>query len=148
MPQRDPRIQKLIETVGPLKCELELPSSWADYFDRRGPMPTTFQEKRRFPRSYLRTSAALQHRQSLLALPRAETWYKVYAKDVSRGGVGFLHGEQLFPLEQMNLVLPDGRSRPIEVVRCRRIQERCFEIGAVFIAGFREAGAERPADGL
>ena len=141
MPQHDPGMQKLIEAVGPLKCEVELPSSWTDYFDRRGMMPTCLQEKRRFPRSYLRTSAALEYRQSFPALPRSATWYEVYTKDVSRGGVAFLHGEELYPMEQMSLVLPDGRLHPIEVVRCRRIQDRSFEIGAVFITGFREPAA-------
>ena len=137
MPPGDDQIRKLSESVGPLVCEVELPSSWEDFFDRRGMMPIALDEKRRFPRSYLRVSAALQYRQSFPALPRGETWHKVYTKDVCRNGVGFLHSEQLFPMEQLALVLPDGRCRRIEVVRCRRIQPRCFEIGAVFITDFR-----------
>jgi hypothetical protein len=86
--------------------------------------------------------AALEHRQSLPALPRADTRHVVYTKDVSRGGIGFLHSEPLFPMEQFRLALPDGKSRTIEVVRCRRIQQRCFEIGAVFVSGFRQPPTE------
>jgi hypothetical protein len=143
MPPGDDQIRKLTNALGPLKCEVELPSSWTDYFHRRGTIPTRPNERRRFPRSHLRASAALQYRQSFPALPRGEDWHKVYTKDVSRAGLAFLHSEQLYPKEQMALLLPDGRSRAIEVVRCRRIQARCFEIGAIFITGFREPDADK-----
>jgi hypothetical protein len=138
MPPGDDQIRKLSQMVGPLPCEVELPAAWSDFFDHRGPTPTCPRERRRFPRPYLRAMAALRHQRSLPALARSTTWHKVYTKDVSRAGVGFLHSEQLFPMEQMRLVMPDGRCRRIEVVRCRRIQERCFEIGATFISDFRE----------
>ena len=135
-------MRKLIEAVGPLKRELELPAAWSDFFDRRGSTPASLEENRRFPRSYLLGVAALAYRQSLPTLPRAETWHAVYTKDVSRGGIGFLHSEPLYPMEQMNLALPDGKSLIIEVVRCRRVQRRCFEIGAVFVSGFRQPQTE------
>jgi len=137
MSQGDARRKQLIDLVRGLKCQVELPPSWKDFFDRSGRMLTSFDEQRRFPRSYLRTKAALEYRQSFPALARHSTWHGVYSASMSRGGMSFLHFEQLFPKEQMNLVLLDGKLRPIEVVRCRRVQERCFEIGAVFINGFR-----------
>ena len=138
MPPHDDSMRKLTEAVGPLRCQLELPASWSDFFDRHGAMPALRAEKRRFPRSYLRGVAALAYRQSLPALPRAETWHAVYTKDVSRGGIAFLHSDPLYPMEQMNLALPDGKSLIVEVVRCRRIQSRCFEIGAVFASELRD----------
>jgi hypothetical protein len=131
--------------VGPIECKIELPSSWSDFFDRRGRLRGALEDKRRFPRIYLRASAAVQYRQSFPALPRPETWHKVYTKDVSRTGLGFLHSEPLYPMEQLCLVLPDGCCRRIEVVRCRRIGPRCFEIGAVFIKEFRDAKAVQKA---
>jgi hypothetical protein len=137
-------MRKLIDAVGPLRCELELPSSWSDFFDRRGAMPARLEENRRFPRSYLRGVAALEYRQSLPALPRAEARHAVYTKDVSRAGIGFLHSEPLYPMEQMKLALPDGKSLIVEVVRCRRIQPRCFEIGAVFATEFRDVDLDEP----
>ncbi len=72
-------------------------------------------------------------------------WHKVYTKDVSRTGAGFLHGEQLFPKEQLTLLLPDGRCRPIEVIRSRRVADHCYEIGAIFISSFREADVRKKA---
>ena len=143
MSQSNDRTPGIAEAVSQLKCEIELPSSWKDYFGRRGQLPTCMGDKRRFPRSYFRGAAALHYRQSFPALPRRDLWYRVFTKDVSRGGISFLHGEQLFPGEQMTVVLSDGRSRPVEVVRCRRIEDRCFEIGAKFIAGLRSPA---PAD--
>jgi len=143
MSQSHDRTPGIAEAVSQLKCEIDLPSAWKDYFDRRGQLPTCMGDKRRFPRSYFRGTAALHCRQSFPALPRPDLWYKVYTKDVSRSGVSFLHGEQLFPGEQMTLVLPDGRSRHVEVVRCHRVQQRCFEIGATFIAGLHKPA---PAD--
>ena len=139
-------MRKLIDAVGPLRCELELPSAWSDYFDRRGSMSMALEERRRFPRNYLRGVAALEYRQSLAALPRSEAWHAVYTKDVCRGGIAFLHSEPLYPMEQMNLALPDGKWLIIEVVRCRRIQHRCFEIGAIFATEFRELDLDEPDD--
>jgi hypothetical protein len=52
--------------------------------------------------------------------------------DLSRSGLRFLHGEQLFPLERMRVVLPDGKRRLIEVKWCRRVQDRCYEVGCTF----------------
>ena len=146
MPPHDDSIRKLVETLGPLRDGPQLPSSWSDYFERRGLMPASIEEKRRFPRSYLRGVAALQHRQSFPALPRAEAWHAVYTKDVCRGGIGFLHRQPLYPKEQMNLAFPDGKSRIVEVVRCRRIQPRCFEIGAIFATELRPLDTARSGD--
>lgn len=43
-----------------------------------------------------------------------------------------MHSEQLFPSERMRIVLADDLIREIEVIHCRRVQRRCYEIGAKF----------------
>jgi hypothetical protein len=139
MPSRNDQIRKLTEAVGPLECRVELPESWASYFERRGQIPSDPDDRRRYPRSHLPACAGLRHCRSLPALPRDTAWHMVYTKDVSRTGLAFLHSEQLFPAEQVTILLLDGRWRAVEVVRCRRVQDGCFDIGAVFIAGFRDA---------
>jgi hypothetical protein len=125
---------RLAKRADALEGEVELPTWWTDFFQRQGPMPTCAGDRRRFPRSYFRSNAALHYRQTFPALPRAEAQHGVYTKDVSRAGLSFYHVEQLFPREQMSIVLPDGRTLHFEVVRCRRIQERCYEIGATFVS--------------
>ncbi len=113
-------------------CLVRLPPTWVDFFEKSGPVQGTMSERRRFLRLNLRSAAVLQYRQTFPSLPRPALFYTVYTKDISRSGVAFLHGEQLYPSEQMILVLPDGKPRVIQVVRCHRIGPSCFEIGAHF----------------
>lgn len=125
-------LQTLSERLASCVCDVELPSAWQDYFEQSGVMPTFDGDGRRFPRFYARRKAALEHRQSLFAKPRPIVWHGVYTKNISRQGLGFLHSEQLFPGERMRIVLSDDLLREIEVIHCRRIQRRCYEIGAKF----------------
>ncbi len=125
---------ELIDALGACRCTVRLPKEWFDFFEKSGPVPAEFGDKRRFPRVHLRAHAALHYRQTFPSLPRPDHWYKVYTKDISRCGMAFLHGEQLFPRERMTVLLPDGSSQPLEVVRCRRVGPRCYEIGARFVA--------------
>ncbi len=133
----DDQLQRLIKVVGPLTFELKMPSSPEEYFSVSGAVPTMWQDQRRFVRKHLRVVAAIQYRRSLPAHPRSAQWHKVVTRDLSRNGVSFLHSEQIFPLEQLLLVLPDCKPRCIEVVRCRRLGDQCFQVGASFIQRFR-----------
>lgn len=114
-------------------CEIDLPVAWRNFFDESGAMPTCVGDTRRFPRFYARGKGALESRQSLPGKLRPVQWRGIYTKNVSREGLGFLHSEQLFPRERMRVLLADGVPREIEIACCRRIQRRCYEIGARFI---------------
>jgi len=120
-------------------CLVRLPPDWSDFFEKTGLVQGVMAERRQFPRINLRSRAVLQYRQTFPSLPRPAFTYTVYTKDISRSGLAFLHGEQLYPSEQMIIILPDGKPRKIEIVRCRRIGPSCFEIGARF------AGSVDPA---
>lgn len=126
--------RQLTEALSACRCSVRLPAEWADFFEKSGPAPGAFDDRRQFPRLNLRGVAALRYRQTLPSLPRPAGWHRVYTKDICRGGLGFLHGEQLFPRERMTILLPDASSRAIEVVRCRRVGPDCYEIGARFVA--------------
>ena len=134
----DDQLQKLIKLVGPLEFNLRLPVPPKEFFAARGAAQALQDDKRRFSRNCLRVVAALQHRPSLPALPRPVQWYKVVTCDISRNGIRLLHSVQLYPMEQFSLVLPDGNYRFVEVIHCRRLVDRCYEIGASFISGFRD----------
>lgn len=125
--------QTLSERLASCACEVELPPVWENYFRQSGAMPTFDGDGRRFPRFYARRKAVIEHRQTLPAKPRASAWHAVYMKNISRQGLGFLHSEQLFPSEQMRIMLADDILREIEVIHCRRIQRSCYEIGAIFV---------------
>ena len=55
-----------------------------------------------------------------------------YTKDVSRQGVGFLSARcSLMPKELVKLRLPTTELS-LEVARCRRLDQGCFDCGARF----------------
>ncbi len=114
-----------------------------EFFAVTGVAPSTPEEKRRHVRSHMRVVAALQYRRSLPSLVRQPEWFKIVMRDISRSGISFLHSEQVFPTEQLMLVMPDCKPRCIEVVRCRRINQSCYEVGASYIKRFRSGTDER-----
>ncbi|MBN2022816.1 MAG: hypothetical protein JW809_08465 [Pirellulales bacterium] len=132
----------VLELVKRLRCEIKLPRSMADYFQDVDAVGAIVEDKRRFARRTLHSLGALEHRPTFAALPRTVEWHKIYTKDVSRGGLAFLHSCQLFPLERMRMLLPDPAFQAVlpptcqcvvEVARCQRLAPNCFEIGATFV---------------
>ena len=92
-------------------------------------------DQRRFPRMACGSSTAkvaLEYQSTLPSRPRDEHTCAVYPVSISRGGLAFLHSEALYPCEKFRIQFPDGRSCEIEVARCRRVGDRCFEVGARF----------------
>ena len=133
---------RLADAITQLECRIELPEAWGDFFDQTGPTGSDPNEKRQFPRWKNRTLAGLLQCETFPIIPRSEQCHPIYLKDVSRGGAAFIHAEQLYPLERMRLLLIDDVSsrllqnnclRAIEVSRCKRVQARCYEIGARFV---------------
>lgn len=114
------------------RCLLAIPESQRRLLEGSGLAPTCHDEHRRFPRLRLKAKAALQIVQSLPAFPRPKERHQVYTLDVSRSSVGFLHSEQLYPCERVEIMLDEGRWRPIEIVCCRRLGRRCYQVGATF----------------
>ena len=88
----------------------------------RGPAPLCAKNQRHFHRYFMRGKAILK---------RGTTTFGTYTKDVSRQGVGFLSPVQLMPKERVNLRLPVAELG-LEITRCRRIDEGCFECGGRF----------------
>jgi hypothetical protein len=99
-----------------------------DFFVRGGLMPSVSDERRQFPRRYLRETAVCELAQSLPAIERARTFAKVYLKDVSRGGISFLAPQQLYPCEELQLWTNSGK-HACRVIRCTKHNDRCYEIG-------------------
>ncbi len=133
--------------VSHLRCEIMIPPSLSDFFDEDKSDAVMVDDRRRYKRWNLRDFAALECRQSLEDLKRLPSWYRIYIKDISIGGMAFLHSEQLFPLEQMRVLLPEKTVEPIfkdrdrfilEVMRCRKWGDRCYEIGTRFVDEFRD----------
>ncbi len=127
--------------MGPLKFELQLPERPEEYFAATGNIPSIPDDQRRYGRTNIRIAAALQYRRSIPSLMRKSEWHKIVMRDISRSGVSFLHSEQVYPTEQLMLIMPDGKPRSIEVMRCRRLSNQCYEVGANFIQKLRSSSA-------
>lgn len=125
---------QIVEQLPPqVKCEVKLPPEWNDLrYLPRGLLPTCSNDRRRFPRCHYRVRAILQCRETFPALWCSREPYMVYTENISRGGLAFLHSEQLFPRQQICIFLPGGVQLDLQVVRCRQLHERCFEVGARF----------------
>ena len=110
------------------KVELKtnLPESMKDFFDQHGPVPARPGCRRAYTRFYLRGKAILE---------RNDTYFGVFTADASRAGLKFLSPVQLLPKERCRIRLPKTKEFQIEIVRCRRIDEACFECGAMFVLG-------------
>ena len=131
------------DMIESLPCAVQLPDNWGEGTGNDDSCGAVHQEGRRHRRWKFCSSAALQYRQSFPSMRRPPGWHRVYTVNLARGGLSFLHSEQLFPQEWAEIVFLDGSDRQIEIMRCRWIQDRCFEIGARFeeFSGMAQAAA-------
>ena len=103
---------------------LQLPAAMAKtFFGHTGPMRGHFDNRRSFHRYYLRGKGLLT---------RGESSIGVYTKDISRQGICLLSPVQLFPKDRVELRLPNGSVYQLQIVRCRREFDNCFECGTRF----------------
>ncbi len=109
-----------------LELTARIPVSMPDFFEKKGPTPTRVGCRRAFRRFYLRGKAILRSDNKL---------FGVYTVDASRKGIRILSPIQLLPKLHVWLQLPDVQEFEIEIVRCCRFEERCYDCGAVFIRG-------------
>lgn len=111
---------------------ISLPPALEELLQKRGPLPVTPNDLRKYPRFYCPVSAILEYRGNIPALPRNSGRAMVLLKDISRGGWSMLHVEQLYPGEEFTLQLPNGL-RECQVVRCKLHSHSCFEVAGRFI---------------
>ena len=92
------------------------------FFAAKGAGPVSHANKRTYHRFYLRSRAVLKRNNTLLG---------TYTKDISRQGVGFLSPVPLKPKERVKLRVPTAELS-LEITRCRRVDQSCFECGGRF----------------
>src|SRR4051794_5450143 len=100
-----------------------------DFFEKEGPLPTSFEEVRQFPRFYFRSCADVVIHS--LGRNQPPTHASVLTSDVSRSGMSLVHGGQLFPGQKIDIVL-NGAVRHLEVMWCRRIDKGRYLVGCRF----------------
>jgi hypothetical protein len=103
-----------------------LPADMADFFEQLGLTPHRSGCRRAYQRFFIRGKAILRWR---------ETHYGVYSADASRGGIRFLSPVEMAPKERARIRLPNTKEFQIEIVRCQRVEESCYDCGAIFALG-------------
>ncbi|MEX0611900.1 MAG: PilZ domain-containing protein [Pirellulales bacterium] len=110
------------------KVELKtrLPENMEDFFDQLGLMPHRSGCRRAYQRFFMRAKAILRWQDTVLG---------VYSADASRQGIRFLSPVALLPKQRARIRLPNTKEFQIEIVRCHRMDEACYDCGAVFVLG-------------
>ena len=104
-------------------AQVELPESLrSEYFGAEGPGTACTDNRRSFHRYQMRSRAVMK---------RGKAIFGTLTKDVSRQGVAFLSPVPLLPKERIKLRVP-AAELSLEVNRCRRVSQNCFECGAKF----------------
>ena len=117
-------------SVGQPPLLVELPPELANFFDEGGYVSTTIFEQRSNARLRVRTISSLRILYTMPFSKRTCLRSRALIKDLSKKGIGILLHEQLWPGERFCVELL-GRLIIAEVVRCRKLGHRCFEIGSV-----------------
>jgi hypothetical protein len=109
-----------------LQQKTRLPAQMEESFEQYGSTPVHPESRRAYHRFYVRGKAILRWQETLLA---------VYTADASRNGIRFLSPVEIRPKDRARIRLPNTKEFQIEVVRCHRIDEECYDCGAVFVIG-------------
>jgi len=105
----------------------------AEFFSKSGPIPSNWDDARRFPRFSYRARVKGTIYPLTGNANKDPVECLLLTRDVSRGGMNLLHTEQLFPQQRIDVVLKDGSVRPVQVVWCRRLAHRCYSLGCRFV---------------
>lgn len=103
-----------------------LPDDMQDFFEHHGAVPSRPGCRRAYHRFYLRGKGILQRQDGCVG---------VYTADASRQGLRFISPVQLLPKERCRIRMPKTKEFQIEIVRCRRLADNCYECGAMFVLG-------------
>ncbi len=115
--------------------QVVLPSDLSRFFVESGYAPSTNNEHRAVARLRVRREVVFSFTHTPKMVRRLverqpQDTHRGLLKDLSRTGMGLLYHEQLYPGESISMEF-EQRLFEIEVVRCRRLDTACYEIGGV-----------------
>lgn len=108
---------------------VKLPFALRNFFNEKGYAASNIFENRTTARLKIRCEAVLHLTVTPAFLARSELDFQVLVKDMSKTGIGILCHRQLYPTESFCIELM-GRQIHAAVVRCRKLGESCYEVGA------------------
>lgn len=115
------------------RLRVQLPSELKNFFSESGYVHTIVGEQRASARLRVRCEAAIESTYTPPFMKRDEKRARVLVKDLSRHGIAVLYHQQMFPTERFSIELHERRLH-VMVVRCRKLGDSCFEIGATIEA--------------
>ena len=121
---------KLEQLIHSIDWKIKIPDEWADYFEDTGRPAAFADDQRHNQRLKIRTCGILWFEKAIPIRSRQKTPMGIYTRDFSRQGTGFLSPCEIYPEEQVRIVLPTFWVQ-LRVARARRINAKCYEIGAV-----------------
>jgi PilZ domain len=132
------QFNELVESV---EWTIELPQAWENYFSERGECNPHFGYGRRNRRIKARSYGLMHFDKAWRLVERPEKVVGIYTKDFSTRGCGIVLPMQVYPEEVVRVILPTFWLS-LRIVRCCRLNERCFEAGGVLI---RQSGPSEDA---
>ena len=120
--------QHYAEVVRATEWKIDLPEAWEDYFHESGVALVNYCDQRQAQRRIVRTCGLLYFEKALPSFPRAFHPVGIFTRDFSKNACGILSPVELFPEEEVRLILPTFWLQ-LRVVRAYRHQANCFEIG-------------------
>ncbi|MEX2172829.1 MAG: PilZ domain-containing protein [Pirellulaceae bacterium] len=135
------------ETENTLPVNVNPVGTEHEFFAKTGPLPIAWEDGRRFPRFHFRSCI-----EAVVYPPDNDPSQEplacqVLTRDISRGGMQILHKAQLFPGQNLDVVLQDGMPRRLEVMWCRRLGSSCYSAGCRFVRTDGSSFDEEPSAG-
>jgi hypothetical protein len=109
-----------------IEIKTRLPEEMDDFFEPVGLLPHHRECRRAYQRFFIRGKAILRWQ---------DQYFGVYSADASRQGVRFLAPVAMPLNERARIRLPNTKEFQIEIVRCHRMDECCYDCGAIFVLG-------------
>jgi hypothetical protein len=127
MDELSPAQQALAHDWDRTELQAQLPpNELEDFCEPVGMMTRQSNCRRSYPRFFVRGKAILRWQGRTLG---------IYSADASRGGVRFLSPIELVHGARATIRVPNTKEFQIEIIRCQRINDNCYDCGAVFSLG-------------
>lgn len=118
-----------LNILGKLPFKVQVPRSKLDELKKSGPCLPCMSDQRQHVRFRHLQKGILGYRQTFATIDRLHELHQVLITNISKTGIGVYHSEQLFPHEKLFLWTEEQGILQVNVARCRRVNQCCFEIG-------------------
>ena len=126
--------QELATLLNHAEDRIQLPTEWQNFFTEEESILPRPEERRQFVRRHARMKAALVVKSTLTQPDRSNVIHCIYCRDLSRGGLSFIHAQELYPGDDVAIRLPTCWIN-LTVVYCKRQNDRCYVVGGSFTSG-------------